>query len=338
MISALNSSAPRTRRAGPCPGARRMPLALLAASLLLTLLLSGCQPDGPPATGNTPSSGASGSPSLPLPVLATTGMIADTATRIGGERVQVTALMGPGVDPHLYQPTARDQGRLRAARVILYNGLHLEGKMVQTFETLAREKQVVAVSRDIPPDRLLGWGDSHELHDPHIWFDVTLWQQAARTIATALSEADPAGQPEYDQRLQAYLQELAELDAYCRRRAAEVPEPQRVLVTSHDAFHYFGRAYGFEVYGIQGISTDTEAGLKALTDAIDLIRARQLRAIFPETSVPRTAIERVARDSGARLGHELYSDALGNPDTPAGTYTGMIRANIDTIVNALTTQ
>jgi len=164
---------------------------------------------------------------------------------------------------------------------------------------------------------------------------VRLWHEAVRAVERGFCEADPAHAEEFQRRAADYLAELDRLDQYCRDRAQELPAPQRVLITSHDAFHYFGRAYGFEVVGIQGISTETEAGLKAITDAVDLIQHKRIRAIFPETSVPRAAIERVAKDGQARLGPELYSDALGGPDTPAATYAGMIRTNIDNIVNAL---
>ena len=268
-------------------------------------------------------------------VLATTGMIADAARIVGGDLVEVNALMGPGVDPHLYQPTARDQGKLNAAQVIFYNGLHLEGKMSEIFESRAKQKRVVAVSRDIPEDRLLSWHDSQGRHDPHIWFDVKLWQSAVRTIAQAYSEADSPHAADYERRAAGYLAELDRLDAYCHERVGELQPDQRVLITSHDAFHYFGRAYGFKVVGIQGISTDSEAGLKAITDAVDLIRSRKIRAIFPETSVSRAAIERVAQDGQCRLGPELYSDAMGAPASPAANYAGMVRTNIDNVVNAL---
>jgi manganese/zinc/iron transport system substrate-binding protein len=308
----------------------------IGLGLLAAALLSGCS-DSP--AGTAPTGGA---PSGKLAVLATTGMIADAATIVGGDRAQVTALMGPGVDPHLYQPTARDNAQLKSAQLVLYNGLHLEGRMVEIFEALARKaesqpqkKLVVAVSKDIPADRLLAWESSAGLHDPHIWFDVRLWRQVVQTIAAAYSEIDPDHASEYRRRADQYAAELDKLDEHCRARASEVPESQRVLITSHDAFHYFGRAYGFEVVGIQGISTDTEAGLTAIASAVDLIKARRIRAIFPETSVPRAAIERVAHDSGAALGVELYSDALGAADGPAGTYAGMIRSNIDHIVDAL---
>jgi len=301
---------------------------LLCGTFLLFLVGCGAAPGNSTSATKPADTGK-------VQVLATTGMIADIATIVGGENAEVTALMGPGVDPHLYQPTARDQGKLRAAQVVFYNGLHLEGKMVETFETLAKSKTVVAISHDIPEEQLLSWKDSAGMHDPHIWFDVRLWQQAVRTVEKTLSEVNTAHEPNYKLRADAYLKELDELDAYCRKRASELEQPQRVLVTSHDAFHYFGRAYGFQVVGIQGISTDSEAGLKAITDAVDLIKEFKLRAIFPETSVSRAAIERVAQDSGANLGPELYSDALGSPDTHAGTYAGMIRTNIDNIVESL---
>lgn len=272
-----------------------------------------------------------------LNVLATTGMIADAARIVGGDRADIVALMGPGVDPHLYQPTARDQGKLKSAEVVFYNGLHLEGKMVEIFESMAKSRpgRIVAVSRELKDDQLLAWEDAAGQHDPHIWFDVRLWQQVVRTIEKTYCEVDEAGAAGYHDRAAAHLKELDEVHDYCLKRAEELPSEQRLLITSHDAFHYFGRAYGFEVVGIQGISTETEAGLKAITDAVDLIKQRKLRAIFPESSVPRAAIERVAQDSGAKLGTELFSDALGAADSSAGTYVGMIRTNIDTIVNGL---
>lgn len=300
--------------------------------VVATVLLSGCF--GPSGEGKENASSVKPGRER-LSVLATTGMIADAARIIGGEDADVTALMGPGVDPHLYQPTAQDQGKLKAATLILYNGLHLEGRMVEIFENLARKKHAVAVSSDIPEEKLLAWESGSGLHDPHIWFDVGLWRQAVVTTAEAFVKADPDRADNYRERAKAYDAELEALDQYCRDRAAEVPETRRILITSHDAFHYFGRAYGFEVVGIQGISTDSEAGLKAITDAVDLIRSKKIRTIFPETSVPHAAIERVAKDSGAALGEELYSDALGPVGGSAGTYAGMIRSNIDQIVNGL---
>lgn len=307
---------------------------LLSGVGLCLALFAGCA-DSSPSGGATGSGGAAGSADGKISILATTGMIADAARIVGGDLVTVTALMGPGVDPHLYQPTARDNALLKSAQLVLYNGLHLEGRMIEIFESLAAQKKVIAVSRDIPPALLLSWQSSSGTHDPHIWFDLRLWQQVVRTIAEAFGDLDPQHREDFRQRADAYIAEFARLDEYCRERVNELPAEQRVLITSHDAFHYFGRAYGFEVVGIQGISTDTEAGLRAITDAVDLIRARHIRAIFPETSVPRAAIERVSRDSGAVLASELYSDALGAEDGPAGTYLGMIRTNLDHIVDAL---
>ena len=316
----------------PCPPPGPTRVVTWSLLLMLLALSQGCSPSS--STSST-ASGTPHSAQARLQVLATTGMIADAARIVGGEHVEVVALMGPGVDPHLYQPTARDQAKLSAARLILYNGLHLEGKMGEIFESLARTKTIVAVSRDIPPAKLLSWGDAEGLHDPHIWFDVQLWKQVVETITQAYIKDDPTHAESYRERSDKYQQELAQLDAYCRARAAELLPEQRVLITSHDAFHYFGKAYGFEVVGIQGISTESEAGLKAITDAVDLIKQRKIRAIFPETSVKPAAIQRVAQDSGAQLGPELYSDALGGPETPAATYVGMIRTNIDNIVTAL---
>lgn len=292
--------------------------------MIVLALFAGCKEDTNP-----------GSKSDKISVLATTGMIADAARTVGGVHVEVTALMGPGVDPHVYQPTARDQGRLQNARIVFYNGLHLEGKMVETFESLSQKKRVVAISRDIPPEKLLGWASSAGQHDPHIWFDVQLWQSTVRTIATVYTEIDPEHADAYAENSKKYLAELDELDAYCRKKAGELEPSQRLLITSHDAFHYFGRAYGFEVIGIQGISTETEAGLKEIADTVDVIKKRKLLAIFPEDSVPPAAIAQVASASGAKLAQKLYSDALGAPTSPAGTYAGMIRFNMDSIVEAL---
>ena len=321
---ASGSAPPQSARGGTAPR-QRIPAAILVAVLVWGG--AGCQ------VSSTPSE--TGSESRKLRVLVTTGMIADIAQAIVSEDGTVASLMGPGVDPHLYQPTTRDQRRLREADLVFYNGLHLEGKMVEVFEALAREKRVVAVTAGIPPDRLLGEAEGGGQHDPHVWFDVALWQIAAETVIQACVEADPSHADAFRSRGAQYLEQLAELDQYCRSRANGLPESRRVLVTSHDAFHYFGRAYGFEVVGIQGISTESEAGLRRLTECVDLIRQRQVPAIFPESSVARAAIERVARDSGARLGRELYSDALGASDGPAGSYAGMIRHNIDAIVDAL---
>lgn len=273
-----------------------------------------------------------------IPVVATTGMVADLVRNIGGERVAVTALMGPGVDPHLFKPTEGDVARLQQARIIFYNGLHLEGRMGDILVKMAREKPTVAVAERIPEERLLITEDGVE--DPHIWFDVSLWMAAAEVVRDALAELDPDGQSTYEQNARAYLDELAELDEWVRAELATVPAARRVLVTAHDAFGYFGRAYDVEVAGLQGISTAAEYGLADLERTIELLVERQIKAVFIESSVPRSAIEALVAGAAARghavtIGGELFSDAMGAEGTPEGTYVGMIRHNVRTIADAL---
>lgn len=321
-----------TSRRPPLRSHRRgLPLAGVTLwACLAALPLVGC--DGTPraATGPAPTTGSSR-----LKVLATTSLIADAARSIGGSRADVDTLMGPGVDPHLYQPTARDQLRLRGAGLVLHHGLFLEGRLGEALVAAEGKTRVVAVSRDIPKERLLKQGEGDHAVDPHLWLDAQLWSHCVRVVGTSLAEADPTHAAEYGTRTDALVKDLETLDAECRTALARVPKARRVLVTSHDAFGYFGRAYDVEVVGIQGLSTETEAGLKRITDTVDLIRERGIRGVFPETSVPKTAIERVSRDSGARLGEELYSDSLAPPNEAAGTYSGMMRENVRRIVAGL---
>ena len=311
----------------PQPSAGRPPLFRCLAIICLLMLGWGCRHD--------PASESRQSEQVGISVLVTTGMIADIARAVVGDAGSVTVLMGPGVDPHLYQPTTRDQRRLREAQVVFYNGLHLEGKMVEVFEALAREKPVIPIASGIPPERLLGGTESGGQHDPHVWFDVELWKLATEVVVDTLTAAVPEDAVGFRTRGDRYLEELESLDQYCRKRIADIPAERRVLITSHDAFQYFGRAYGFQVFGIQGISTESEAGLRRLAECVDLIRQQGVSAIFPESSVSPAAVQRVAQDSGARLGPELYSDALGPAESPEGTYRGMIRHNVDLIVEAL---
>ena len=286
-----------------------------------------------------------GTMAAPLEVVATTTMITDMAKNVAGDRANVTGLMGPGVDPHLYKPSAGDVTRLRKARVILYNGLFLEGRMSDLFERMGKGgKTIVAIGTAVPVAEL-SKGEGEETHpDPHIWGDARLWSLCIAPVVKALSEADPAGAGEYARRGDAYAAELAKLHTWAIARAKEVPAAQRTLVTSHDAFNYFGRAYGFQVIGVQGISTVSEAGTADIVKVVDLIKQRALRAIFVESSVPRATIERIAQDSGAKVGGELYSDALGTPGAKAtgggetydpGTYIGMLKHNVNTVVEAL---
>jgi manganese/zinc/iron transport system substrate-binding protein len=276
----------------------------------------------------------------PLRVMATTGMVANLASAIGGDLVKVETLMGPGVDPHLYKASEGDVRRLQGADLILYNGLHLEAKLADVFERMRGRALTVAVAEAVPADRLLSPPEFAGTHDPHVWFDVALWRLAAQTAEAALAAASPAGSPVFAANARRFLAELDSLDAYVRARAAMVPPAQRVLITAHDAFNYFGRAYGFEVRGLQGISTAAEAGAADVQDLAAFIAKTRVPAIFVESSVSPRAIEAVqaavrARGFAVRIGGSLYSDALGPAGTPAGTYIGMVRHNIDTIVAGL---
>lgn len=275
-----------------------------------------------------------------LSVVATTGQVADLARQVGGEHVRVTALMGPGIDPHLYKASAGDVDRLRLADLIVYNGLHLEARMGDVLEGLSSRKPTLAVAEAIPVDRLLSSPDYADAHDPHVWFDVQLWRYGIEPLAARLAELDPAHAEAYRARAAAYAEELDRLDAELRATFAAIPDGQRVLVTAHDAFGYFGRAYGFDVRGLQGISTATEAGTADIQELAAFIAERRIPAIFVETSVSARALEAVreavrARGFEVRLGGALYSDALGDTDTPAGTYAGMVRHNAATITAAL---
>jgi manganese/zinc/iron transport system substrate-binding protein len=281
-----------------------------------------------------------GEPGDRLRVVATTGMIADAAARIGGERVAVYGLMGPGVDPHGYKARPGDVRRLAGADVVLYNGLHLEAGMEEVLEGMSRRTLSVAVTEWIDDAELLRPPEFEGARDPHVWFDVRLWLDVVRRIGAALAEADPAHAGEYLARQASYLEELEALDGWVRRRVAELPPSRRVLVTAHDAFNYFGRAYGMEVLALQGISTAAEAGTGDVQRLSSELARRRIPAVFVETSVPARLIEAVQAASAARghrvvLGGELYSDALGDRGTPEGTYAGMVRHNVESIVSAL---
>jgi manganese/zinc/iron transport system substrate-binding protein len=272
---------------------------------------------------------------------ATTGMVGDLVGQVGGDRVEVTTLMGPGVDPHLYKATAGDAGRLSRSDVIFYSGLMLEGRMADLFTQLGRAgRKVYAITESVPKDRLLEPEQFAGHYDPHLWFDVALWAQTVPTIVTALSEVDPEGKSEYEKRGAELLARLTQLDQWCRETAAQLPEEKRILVTSHDAYNYFGRAYGFKVVGLQGVSTVSEAALADMAGLVDFIRQQKVKAIFVESSVNPAAIKRVADDANISIGGELYSDAIGAPDEmkggfDTGTYDGVVRYNLTTIVNAL---
>ena len=302
---------------------------LLVLSLAIILFLTGCQKAATNENNDT------------LKIVATTTMLADLAEVIGGDHVTVNGLMGPGIDPHLYQASAGDVTLMQKADVVVYNGLHLEGKMGEIFESLTdRGSIVIRIEDGLSEDELLSWENDPSIHDPHIWFDVSLWKAAAKTVADKLSEADSAHKEDYLNNLEEYLVELDDLDTYIKDRVSEIPKEQRVLVTAHDAFNYFGKAYGFEVKGLQGISTDAEAGTADVSKLADFITERKIKAIFVESSVPPKTIEALqaavkAKGFDVSIGGELYSDSLGGKDSGADTYLLTVKANIDTIADAL---
>lgn len=306
-------------------------------SLTALLLMGGISA----CSGGSDSKAAVQSGDSLLNVVTTTGMIADIAKNVGGEHVQVTSLMGPGVDPHLYKASAGDVNRLFEADIIFYNGLHLEASMGKVLERFNESgATTVAVAEAIDPEKLQAPPEFEGFYDPHVWFNVAFWMDAATAVETALIEIDPDHADDYTANAQAYLAELAELDTYVSEQAARVPDDQRVLITAHDAFNYFGKAYGFEVRGLQGISTASEAGTADVQDLARFIAERRIPAIFVESSVPPRTVEAVqaavrAQGFNVRIGGELFSDAMGSPGTDEGTYNGMVRHNIDTIVGAL---
>lgn len=274
-------------------------------------------------------------------VVTTTTLIADLVKSIGGEYVNVKGLMGPGVDPHLYKASAGDVKLMQEANMVIYNGIHLEGKMGDIFDNLRdSDKLIAAVSDNIDESNFIDFVTNPGNYDPHIWFDVRLWKEAAKEVAEALKKLDEEHATEYDVNLEKYLGELDDLDKYIRTRAEELEEKDRVLITAHDAFNYFGNAYGFEVRGLQGISTASEAGTSDVRELATFIVQNKIKAVFVESSVPRKSIEALqeavrAQGFEVEIGGELYSDSTGDPGTDAETYIGTFKANIDTIVDAL---
>lgn len=307
---------------------------ILLLPWLVVLALAAC---GGRAAGETRAGGGK------LNVVATTGHIRDALENIAGDAIELTGLFGPGVDPHLYVPTAGDVTTLSQADVIFYNGLHLEAQMERVLNEMSqRGVTVVAVGDSLPRDRLLSW-EANFPYDPHIWNDPQLWRIGVEAIRDTLIEVNPANAELYRRNAQAYLDQIDETHAYVKARVETIPPELRVMITAHDAFGYYARAYGLEVKGLQGISTEAEAGTADVQALANLIVERQIPAIFVESSVPPRNIEAVqaavrAKGFEVKIGGELLSDALGNPGTPEGTYTGMLRYNTDTLVNALAGQ
>jgi len=270
-------------------------------------------------------------------IIATTTMIGDLANEIGGDLVSVTTMMGVGVDPHMYQPTARDTSALLAADLVIMNGLHLEGQMGEVLEQLDANKLLV-IGDNIPTEYLLL--DEDNAIDPHIWFDVELWMIAAEVVANKLIALDSDNKTIFENRLETYLTELSALHNYILARAAELTDEQRVLITAHDAFNYFGNAYGFSVYAVQGISTEYEASVADIQTLAQLVVENNVSAIFIESTVPEFTVNSVI-EAAAALGHavviggELYSDSLGDISRGTNSYIKTMRHNINVIVSAL---
>lgn len=298
---------------------------------LFSMFLVGCQSSNP---SDSPTAGGA------YNVTATTGMVADIVRNVAGDKAVVEGIIGEGVDPHLYKPTRADVSRLLEADIVFYSGLLLEGKMSDVLEKLKTDKPVFAVTDNIEDTYLLTPPEFKGHPDPHVWMDVQGWSQAVQAVTEALSEYDPPNRDFYEANSKAYLQELAALDEYAKKAVASIPKESAVLVTAHDAFNYLGRAYELEVIGIQGISTESEAGLGDLNKLVDTLVHRKIKAVFVETSVADKNVKALIEGANSRgfkveVGGELFSDAMGATGTYEGTYIGMIDHNITTIVRAL---
>lgn len=276
-----------------------------------------------------------------LRIVATTTVVGDLVRAVAGPDAELEVLMGPGIDPHLYKASAGDVGRMGSAQIIFYNGLHLEGKMAEVLEGIdSRGVRTVAVAECIPAELLLPLEGFAGMYDPHVWFDVGLWSEAVGCVAGELAAIDPPHAEGYRTRAAELRQELAALDNEVRRKVSALPEDRRVLVTAHDAFSYFGRAYGFEVRGLLGVSTAAEAGTADVQSLADFIFERGVPAVFVETSVPPRFVQAlqeavVSRGLAVAIGGRLYSDSLGDPGTPAADYAGTVRANLEVLLGAL---
>jgi manganese/zinc/iron transport system substrate-binding protein len=312
--------------------------------MVVVLLLAACSGGAttPPAPGEAADTDAAATE--PLVVLATTQQIADVVEHVAGDTVELTTLLGPGIDPHTYVATESDIRTFEQADIIFYNGHHLEAQLERIFEQMAKDEDrvVLAVAEQLEDTALLSWAPEAGLpNDPHVWNDVRLWIDVVYTISETLSQADTTNADTYQTNAEAYAAELDDLHQYILGEVEKIPQEQRVLVTAHDAFGYFGRAYGLSVEAVQGLSTETEAGTADVQALADIVAERNVPAIFIETTIsPRTieAVQEAVRaetGNAVVIGGELYSDAMGDPDTEEGTYIGMMRHNTETIVQAL---
>ncbi len=295
----------------------------------ISLFLAGCQQNE--ATSQEESG--------KLKVVATTTMLTDLINQIGGDAIEVEGLMGPGIDPHGYQASSSDVNKLMSADVVAFNGLHLEGKLGEVFENLEKQGKTLFVLEDAIADEHLLLSEDGAV-DPHIWFSIENWQLAADYITNQLSEADPDNEAFYRSNHESYKEELINLEAYVTERISELTVDQRYLVTAHDAFSYFGESFDFEVVGLQGINTQTEAGTADVSALAQFITEKEIKALFIESSVSTRTIEALqeavrTRGWEVEIGGELFSDALGDSSQDAETYVKMFHRNIDTIVDGL---
>lgn len=275
-----------------------------------------------------------------IKVVSTTNIVHDLVVQIAGDHVESYSLMGAGVDPHLYKASEGDVHRLAKADIIFYSGLHLEAKLGELLEKMSRKRTVVAVTEGVPKQDLLASDVYENLPDPHVWFDISIWKVAALNVYKTLSEIDPKNKDVYQNNTTQLITRFEELDMQIRQELSRVPVSQRILVTAHDAFRYFGKAYDVEVIGLQGINTMSEASAQDVNNLANYVVQNQIPAIFVESSIPKRTIEAVqaaakAKGWQVKIGGELYSDALGEPNSKGGTYIGMIESNVSTIVSGL---
>ncbi|WP_438350056.1 metal ABC transporter solute-binding protein, Zn/Mn family [Paenibacillus sp. FA6] len=294
----------------------------------LSLLLSACS--------STAENSVDGNK---IKVVTTIGQIAEPISIIGGDRVHVVSLMGPGVDPHLYNATQGDIKKLANGDVIFYSGHHLEGKMGEIFEQINKTKPVLGITEGIPEEELLK--DVAGAIDPHIWFDIDLWKQGLQAATEELKKISPEDAVYFETNKTAYFEQLDALKKETEDKLSQIPVEQRVLVTAHDAFGYFGRMYDMKVVGLQGLSTEAEIGISDIQSTIDLLIEYQIPAVFVESSINKSSITAVIEGASSaglkvKLGGELFSDAMGADGTAEGTYIGMNRHNVEVIYQALT--
>ena len=302
-----------------------MKLILVFIGLTFSLLLGGCD---------------SSSKDNKLTAVCTTSIVSDLVSQVVGDKINVISLMGPGVDPHLYQAKESDVRVISSADIVFYNGLFLEAKLEDVIEKIGSKKPVVALASSVAEAQLIPSQDYENMYDPHIWFDVMLWSQTLTAVLDALIELDPANQSFYQKRVYEYQKQLTSLDQWVKAQISLIPRKQRVLVSAHDAFGYFGRKYDFNVKALQGISTESQPGTKDIQQLASYVSSEKIPAIFIETSVPERTIKSVqdaviAKGWNVVIGDSLYTDALGAPKSSQGTYIGMIRHNVDSIVKGL---